>query len=996
MADRSIKIRLSADVAGLQAGFRTAQKAAADFGSQTQKFAQDNRQSLEQVGQAGMVMGGALAGGLALAVSKFASFDSAMSGVRAATHATEGDMESLRDVAVKAGQDTAFSAEEAARGIEEMAKAGVSTADIIGGGLDGALSLAAAGSIEVGEAADLAATAMTQFGLAGEDIPHIADLLAAGAGKAQGSVQDMGAALKQAGLVADQTGLTIEETTGGLAAFASAGLLGSDAGTSFKSMLQRLTPQSKEASDLMGQLGISAYDAQGNFIGLSEFAGNLQTSMADLTVEQRNAAMATIFGSDAVRASAILYEQGAAGIEKWEQAVSDAGYASETAAIMTDNLKGDLERLGGALDTVFLQSGSGANDALRGIVQAAEDVVDMVGNIPGPVLNTVAAVAGLTGGALLLGGAFVTVVPRIADTVGAIGDLRAKAPGAATALGKIGRAAGIAAASLAAINTAASLASGAVEDMRTKTSAGGFANALAGIAEKGDDAAASIDRMFNGVSKPGSELFTAVNDLEGALNRVFNPTRDDSINDFVSTLTMNNATSGINNAKGALNDLDTAMSDTFTSGNTEDAAATFDLLKAKADELGVPIDELVAQFPQYRDAVTQAATANGVHQMSQTDLVEAMLGTGPAAEAAAAALTHEGEAAAATAALNEEITERLSELGITAEGTVVSLDKFTTALFNSGLAQQSARGATASYEAALDAAKLMADELANGTINLGDVLNGTATDFNLTTDAGRNANETFQAVASQGMSMIEAKAKAGVGQPELQANLRGTYDSLIVAAGGMGITGGAADSLARQVMGIPKEVNIDSYMSDAAKRMAQETTGALDAVDGRVVNAYANFYETTIKREIREAATVDTGASDRGYSSNNTPGLATGGAIYGPGTATSDTAGLFRLSAGEHVFTAREVREMGGQKAVYRFRSQLAGGFPGYADGGAVMRSRSVGGATYGHMSGGSVDNSTHVRVDAGPGVAYEYAKAVGREAAMKTRDTMVSLGLTR
>ena len=97
--------------------------------------------------------------------------------------------------------------------------AGVSTADILGGGLDGALSLAAAGALDVGEAAELAATALTQFGLSGEDLPHIADLLAAGAGKAQGSVQDMGAALKQAGLVANQTGLTIEETTGALTAF---------------------------------------------------------------------------------------------------------------------------------------------------------------------------------------------------------------------------------------------------------------------------------------------------------------------------------------------------------------------------------------------------------------------------------------------------------------------------------------------------------------------------------------------------------------------------------------------------------------------------------------------------------------------------------------------------------------------------------------------------------------------------------------------------------
>ncbi|MGH2165501.1 phage tail tape measure protein, partial [Enterococcus faecalis] len=76
---------------------------------------------------------------------------------------------------------------EAAGAIDELAKAGISTKDILGGGLKGALSLAAAGQMEVGDAAEIAATAMTQFGLKGSDVGHVADLLAAGAGKAQGS-----------------------------------------------------------------------------------------------------------------------------------------------------------------------------------------------------------------------------------------------------------------------------------------------------------------------------------------------------------------------------------------------------------------------------------------------------------------------------------------------------------------------------------------------------------------------------------------------------------------------------------------------------------------------------------------------------------------------------------------------------------------------------------------------------------------------------------------
>ena len=144
-----------------------------------------------------------------------------MSNVQAATHETAANMDLLRTAAIKWGQQTKFSATEAAGAIEEMAKAGVSTNDILSGGLEGALNLAAAGSLEVADAAEIAASALVQFGMSGKDIPHVADLLAAGAGKAQGSVQDLGYALKYAGVPAASLGVSIEETTGVLAEFAS-------------------------------------------------------------------------------------------------------------------------------------------------------------------------------------------------------------------------------------------------------------------------------------------------------------------------------------------------------------------------------------------------------------------------------------------------------------------------------------------------------------------------------------------------------------------------------------------------------------------------------------------------------------------------------------------------------------------------------------------------------------------------------------------------------
>lgn len=65
-------------------------------------------------------------------------------------------------------------------------------------------------------------------------------------------------------------------------------------------------------------------------------------------------------------------------------------------------------------------------------------------------------------------------------------------------------------------------------------------------------------------------------------------------------------------------------------------------------------------------------------------------------------------------------------------------------------------------------------------------------------------------------------------------------------------------------------------------------------------------------------------------------GFAHGGAVYGPGTTTSDSIPA-RLSKGEHVWTAQEVAAAGGHGMVYTMRQMVLDGIiPGFASGGAV------------------------------------------------------------
>ena len=741
--DRSISVTLKAQVDGYLAGMQRASAATKDFATQTKSSAESHKADWEKVGRTLTVAGLVVAAGVGLAISRFADFDQAMSAAGAASNATAGDLAKLREAALQAGQDTQYSAVEAANGITELAKAGVSVKDILGGGLKGALDLAAAGQMEVGKAAELAAISMKQFKLTGDQLPHVADLLAAGAGKAVGSVEDLGMALKQSGQVAAGTGLTIDETTGALSAFASAGLIGSDAGTSFKSMLQRLTPQSAEARAEMQRLGISAYDAQGNFVGLEKFAGNLQTALSGLTAEQRNSAMATIFGSDAVRAAAVLYDEGADGIHKWVASVNDAGFAQRQAARLTDNWRGDIERLGGALDTALIQGGSGANSALRSLTQTAEGAIAAFSGLP-PSLQSATVYAGAaTAAVLLLGGAALSTVPKVLALKASLDAVSIAGVKGTTVLKSLA----VAGATVAAISVGGSVmeqqwlkASGAADDATRSLDAflraGGDAQGVTAQMKWGfQDLGGVVNQVFNGSIWHGA--LAAVGEL-GTGFGIFGTTQTDDAIEF-------------------FREMDTALAGFVSNGRADDAAKVFQDIAAQAQKQGVSIDQVKAALPQYAaalDGVTTSgeATATGQH--------------------------------AATDAINEYLQAT--------RGAKDATDAYVAALKGLASPLLDASAAAQGWEAAIDDADAALKK------------NGATLD--ITNEKGRANKKALDDMARAAIENVAAMAANGASQGQLQGTLDASRQKLEDTAVRFGMSREQARQYADQLLKVPPVV----------------------------------------------------------------------------------------------------------------------------------------------------------------------------------------------
>lgn len=597
MAVRTVTVRLRADISQYTRGMQQAST------------------TTSRLANGGAALGAAMLAGFAVAAASAAKFDKALSNVRAVSGASTAEMKRLRAAALDAGKTTSYTATEAADAEAELARAGVSVANITGGALKGALALAASGQVEVSEAAVTAAQSMNTFGLQGKDVTHIADLLAAGANKTAADVHGLGMAMRMGGLLAHQTGLSIEDTVGTLSAFADHALIGSDAGTSLKTMLQRLVPQSDEAAAAMQAIGFSAYDSAGEFVGLETLAGRMKTSFSKLTPEARNAAMATIFGSDAVRSATIMYELGAEGITKYVRSVNDTSAAQRMAAVQTDNLIGDVERLKGAFEVALIEGGTAANGTLRQMTQWITSLVNAYSDLPPGLQHAVTGFMGVGGAITLTGGAMLLLLPRIAATRAALVSMGVTATRARASLMVLGQI-GAVVAGLELVSYASKRVRETFEDAPPSTAK--MASSLVDLAQKGRVAGAAYDQFGK--------------DLDGfgkAAQRVAHPSGENRATDIVNSLTFD-LTEGLfetdialQKAHDQLSSVDDALASLVSSGHADVASDAFDALSVSALDQGTSVEKLLTLLPDYSDALANTSVQGKLGADAQGDLGDA-------------------------------------------------------------------------------------------------------------------------------------------------------------------------------------------------------------------------------------------------------------------------------------------------------------------------------------------------------------------------------------
>ncbi len=321
----------------------------------------------------------AISGLGAAAIKVGSDFEAQMDKVAAISGATEGEFRQLCDIAKEMGATTKFTATEAGQGLEYMAMAGWNAEDSIAA-LPAVLNLAAAAGEDLGTTSDIVTDAMTAFKMEAGEAARFADVLAATATKANTNVSMMGDTFKYVAPVAGTLGYSIEDTSVAIGLMANSGIKASIAGTSLRSILTRLSTDAGATSNSLGALGtltevlgVQFYNADGSARDFNEVLSESREAWRDLTEEEQLNYAKTIAGQEGISGWMALMNASQEDVEELTDSIENCnGAAEEMAAIMQDNLAGQVTILQSSLEGLGISVYESMQEPLKETVIMAQ------------------------------------------------------------------------------------------------------------------------------------------------------------------------------------------------------------------------------------------------------------------------------------------------------------------------------------------------------------------------------------------------------------------------------------------------------------------------------------------------------------------------------------------------------------------------------------------------------------------------------------------------
>lgn len=853
---RSVKVVLTAKVDAFKADMAAAGKAATEAAQKTEtawdksttgtgkamKAAQQYSQEMTTVGTGLAAFGGVVVGALGLATKATMSWESAWTGVLKTVDGTPKQLAAVESGLRDLAKALPATHEEIAAVAEAAGQLGIKTDNVVSFtktmidmGESTNLSAEEAAT-SLARLANIMGTSQKDFGKMGASIVGLGNNFAT----TEREIVEMSMRIAGAG---KQAGLTEGDVFGLSTALSSVGIEAEAGGTAISMVMKKVGNSVADGGDSMAEFariaGMSTSefsaawkdDASGALDLFIQGLGRAQANGENVNTTLSDLGITGIRESDALlRLSAsgdVLTEALKMGNNEYERG---AALAME-AAKRYDTDASRLKMAGNTIKDTAITIGGTFAPMVTGAMELLSGFIGLVGSAPEPILQMGGALGGLVGAASLAGGGFLVLAPRIAETIEAVNTLRSKSESLDKVLSIVG-AGGKTKAALTGITKAAGLAAGAwvllegaaasYNAVSTKPAVQGIEDvtqALIESAGKSDVAREAIDKLFQG--KDGTELVKGVDGLGDAIDSLMY--KGDGFNRYMNEEFLWGVGDKINEhfnldkVKNQFDEIDQAAANMADSGSMDLAAETFKRVADQFVAQGYAAEDAMAVFPELQKHY-QGIANDAKYALSEQELLAWMM-TGEMPPALAAVSGASDAAAGAIGGVGGAANEAAGGLAEMLEG-----------LLSLGIIQQSEMEAMSSYEAAIDG------------INEAVKENGRTLD--ITTEKGRNNQDALFDIADAGRDAADAMAENGASQEDIQKHLQRTYDDLVSAGKQFGLSGEKAKDMARKVLGIPDDVSIKTWMSDAAEEQAKTTKGAVDDIPKSVtVQVHFNVNE---------------------------------------------------------------------------------------------------------------------------------------------------------
>ncbi len=381
--------------------------------------------------------------GIGVVASKIGmDFEASMSNVSALSGNTGKDLKQLETAARDAGASTSKSAKDAADALGYMALAGYDNKQMMEA-LMPVLRLSEAGNLDLARTSDLVTDSLSSLGKSTKDLPVYLDQVAKTAASSNTNIDALMEGLIVCGGTVKNLNVPLDEANTLLGTLANRGIKGSEAGNSFNSILINLTSGAGQAGEAMEKLGLSAFDSNGKFKGVTNVLLELKEKTKNMTEEQRNMYLAMIGGKTQITTLQALLSGVGEEYGDLRGKIQDSNGALDKMAItMQDNNKGSITSLKSALEELGIKIYDVLKPAIANVVDKLKEWTEKLNNLTPAQQQAIVKIAGMVaaiGPLLLIGGKLAAGIGKIITIFSTIsGAIAVVTTGAAAATPAIG------------------------------------------------------------------------------------------------------------------------------------------------------------------------------------------------------------------------------------------------------------------------------------------------------------------------------------------------------------------------------------------------------------------------------------------------------------------------------------------------------------------------------------------------------------------------------